>query len=160
MAGTDGPTSGTTAPSLPPVKMHALDRSSKDTQAANDGARAAAQSTILINGGAATAILAYLSKDSYPDPSILSAASVSLIFYALGVLCGAVSMWYASQALAEFALSWEMVLYDDDDSKKAKEDYRKKGDDLVSRHRRFFGASVASFLIATGVIAMAFLAQG
>jgi hypothetical protein len=50
MAGTDGPTSGTTAPSLPPVKMHALDRSSKDTQAANDGARAAAQSTILING--------------------------------------------------------------------------------------------------------------
>jgi hypothetical protein len=155
-AETGRPTDATTAPSLPVVKTLALDRTSKDTQAANNGARAAAQSAILINGGAATAILAYMSKESYTEPSILSAASGSLIAYALGVLFGAVSMWCASQALGQFALSWEMVLYD---MKTKQVEYRTSGETWLRYHIGSFALSILFFFIATCVIAAGFFCR-
>jgi hypothetical protein len=55
-----------------------------DFNASNEAARAAAQAAILINGGAATALLAFLSKAT-PPPFLVRAARVSLGLYALGM---------------------------------------------------------------------------
>jgi hypothetical protein len=55
-----------------------------DFNASNEAARAAAQAAILINGGAATALLAFLSKAT-PPPFLVRAARVSLGLYALGL---------------------------------------------------------------------------
>src|SRR5690349_20771106 len=85
-----------------------------DIQAANETARAATQAAILINGGAATAILAflsnYLTKTPAPPPAILTAAAAALLGYAVGVGFGAWSMWCSSQAAAHFGLRWEAFL--------------------------------------------------
>jgi hypothetical protein len=78
------------------------ERVHKDFEESYNTARAAMQATILINGGAATAILAYLSKGSTP-PEIVRAACVSFVLYGLGVLSAAYAMWNSSQAAGLFA---------------------------------------------------------
>jgi hypothetical protein len=83
----------------------APERSHKDIQAANETARAATQAAILINGGAATAILAYLSKTTPPPAEVMAAAAMSLGGYSFGVASGAASMWCSAQASARFAYS-------------------------------------------------------
>src|SRR5262245_25959904 len=88
-------------PETPRQKL-AYEARHKDIQAANDSSRAAIQSSILINGGAATAILAYLSKSSATPPSITHAAAWALAFYAIGVAFGALSVWFSSQASAYY----------------------------------------------------------
>jgi hypothetical protein len=97
-------------PEPPEDPRHKLapERSGKDLQNSSDGARAAGQSMILINGGAASAILAYLSKESATPTSLLSAASVSLIGYALGVVCAALAIWFSSQASARVLLGRDL----------------------------------------------------
>jgi hypothetical protein len=56
---------------------YAGERSQQDSRISNENARAAAQSAVLINGGAATAVLAFLAKDkidpmcSAPPPTVL-----------------------------------------------------------------------------------------
>jgi hypothetical protein len=105
---------GANAPiSETPRQKLAASRASGDIQLANEAARAAAQAAILINGGAATAILAYLSKDAHTPPSILSAASWSLMGYAIGVFCGAIALWCASLALSQTGRYQMAILYDD-----------------------------------------------
>jgi len=144
----------------------------KDMQAANDGARTAAQTAVLINGGAATAILAflsnYLSKGSSMPPGILVAASVSLIGYALGVCLGAWSMWCASQACGQFGLRWETFL-DTEREKTEKEKYKKENDEAnylnkgnrwLKKHKNSFGLSIVSFGISSGAMALGFLVGG
>ena len=87
-----------------------------DMKAANDGARAAAQTSIIINGGSGTAIVALISNYVAKGPPagvpfyLLFAASVSLFVYAVGVSLGSWSMWCASQASAQFGLKWETFL--------------------------------------------------
>lgn len=86
-----------------------------DMKAANDGARAAAQTSIIINGGSGTAIVAlisnYVAKGQEGVPFyLLFAASLSLFVYAVGVSLGSWSMWCASQASAQFGLKWETFL--------------------------------------------------
>jgi|ERR1041385_3094985 ABC-type Fe3+-siderophore transport system permease subunit len=66
-------------------------RSHQDAKISNDNARAAGQAAILINGGAATAILAYLAKENSSGP-LVHVASLCLGGYALGVLLGALYM--------------------------------------------------------------------
>jgi hypothetical protein len=46
---------------------YAEERSQQDSRISNENARAAAQSAVLVNGGAATAVLAFLAKDKI-DP--------------------------------------------------------------------------------------------
>jgi hypothetical protein len=128
-----------------------------DIQAAHDGARAAAQTSVLINGGAATAILAflstYLTKIPSPPPGIPYAASIALFGYAFGVCLGAWSMWCSSQASAQYGLRWESFL---DDTKSSDADERKfahLGERWVERHRISFAGSVLLFLVSTAVMA-------
>src|SRR6266446_5820882 len=106
-----------------------------------------AQAAILINGGAATAILAflstYLSKSPSPPTGILGAAALSLMGYAFGVCFGAISIWSSSQASAQFGLAWEAFL--DDPPKPvipgvmgAEEGYRASAEKWLRQHRLTF----------------------
>ena len=52
------------------IREFAAKRSHQDSQISNENSRAAAQAAIFINGGAATAILALLSKDRI-DPHLI-----------------------------------------------------------------------------------------
>jgi hypothetical protein len=128
-----------------------------DIQAANETARAATQAAILINGGAATAILAflsnYLTKTPAAPPGILSAAAVSLLGYALGVGFAAWSMWCSSQAAAQFGLRWEALL---DGNAAGEAAYLAAGNSWLGRHRNSFGLSIVLFLLSSLVIAFGF----
>jgi hypothetical protein len=140
-----------------------------DMQAANDGARAATQVSVLINGGAATAILAflstYLSKTASAPPGILYAASASLFGYALGVCFGAWSMWCASQACGQFGLRWELFLdterektdKEKADKEQTEKNYLKEGDRWLVKHKSSFRRSILSFVISSAVMAFGFL---
>jgi hypothetical protein len=137
-----------------------------DMQAANDGARAAAQTSVLINGGAATAILAflstYLSKSSSIPLAIPYAASVSLFGYAVGVCLGAWSMWCASQGSGQFGLRWETFLDTEKEKTerdKAETNYLNEGDRWLKKHKITFLLSILSFVISSGVMAFGFLAS-
>jgi hypothetical protein len=131
-----------------------------DIQAANETARAATQAAILINGGAATAILAFLSNYLTKTPAapsgILSAAAWSLFGYALGVCFGAWSMWCSSQAAAQFGLRWEAFL---DGNNNGATDFLNAGNSWLDRHRNSFGLSILLFLLSSLAIAYGFFAS-
>ena len=91
-----------TQPETDPEIKLCVERANQDIQTANDTARGALQAAILINGGAATAILAYLSKGTQTATSLTQAASWALAGYAVGALLAAASMWWQTQALAQF----------------------------------------------------------
>jgi hypothetical protein len=78
------------------------ERVHKDFEESHNTARAAMQATIVINGFAATALLAYLSKGT--PPPIVRAACVSFVLYGMGVLSAAYAMWNSAQAATLFAV--------------------------------------------------------
>jgi hypothetical protein len=82
-----------------------LKRSLELSKTSNEHSRAAGQACILINGGAATAVIAYLSKDKL-DPSVIPAVTWSLGGYCLGVLFAALMLFCATHALDQFSLYW------------------------------------------------------
>jgi hypothetical protein len=124
-----------------------------DIQAANDSARAATQAAILINGGAATAILVSLSKGPSPPTRILDAASWSLMGYAFGVCLGAVSIWCSSQASAQFGLRWEAFL---DGDRQTEATFLKTADKWLWWHRNSFALSILLFFISSCAMAWGF----
>jgi hypothetical protein len=82
-------------------------RSHADAQAVHEHARSAAQSIILVNGGAATAALAF--AGSYPA---IGAASTSLLAsgfaaYVIGVAIGAYNMRKLTGATYFYMRAWE-----------------------------------------------------
>lgn len=82
-----------------------LDRSLELSKTSNEHSRAAGQACILINGGAATAVIAYLSKDKL-DPIVIPDASISLGLYAAGVLFAALMIICATQCLDDYSMYW------------------------------------------------------
>jgi hypothetical protein len=99
----------------------AIERSHKDAQVSNEHSRATAQALILINGGAATAVLAYLSKDKL-DSSVLTFASLSLGAYCVGVLFGAGMLYCMTRTLDYFGYYWHVREHPDEgDAKLAHE---------------------------------------
>src|SRR5262245_61519003 len=92
--------------SAPPVAPeHLLERSKALSQTSNEHSRAGAQACILINGGAATAVIAYLAKDKI-DAAIVPDVSYSLAGYAAGVFFGALMLVFATQCLDNWSLYW------------------------------------------------------
>jgi hypothetical protein len=132
-----------------------------DIQASNETARAATQAAILINGGAATAILAflsnYLTKTPAPPPGILGAAALSLLGYAFGVCFGAWSMWCSSQAAAQFGLRWEAFL---DGNNDGATNYLTAGNGWLGSHRNYFGVSILLFFFSSLALALGFFFSG
>ena len=81
------------------------ERAHRDLDASIEAGRAACQAAILINGGAAIALLAYLAgKAGQPGApgALVRAACIAFGCYAIGVFQGALSMWFAARAGALF----------------------------------------------------------
>jgi len=98
-------------PELKTFRQFAAARSNQDSKLSNENSRAAAQAAILINGGAASGLLAFLSKDKI-DPHVLSQAALSLGAYAAGVFAGALMIFSMNQALKHWNASWIRLLRD------------------------------------------------
>jgi hypothetical protein len=136
-----------------PREKLAAERAHKDMQTSGETARAAAQAAVLINGGAATAILAYLSKDAHTPSTVLHAAAITLAAYAIGVAWGAWSMWCSSQASAEWGYRWESVL---DHDPVGEQQFRTSAEGWLFRHRGSMGLSILLFIGSSCWIALAF----
>ena len=74
-----------------------LERSLAASQTSNEHSRAVGQACILINGGAATAVIAFLAKDKL-EASIFSQAAICLAGYAVGVFFATAMMFCATQS--------------------------------------------------------------
>jgi hypothetical protein len=90
----------------PTEREFAAERSHREDQYAFDANRAAAQSALLVNGGAATAILAYLSKEHVPL-DFMHAAAMALIGYGAGVFVAMAMMLCSARSISQWANYWE-----------------------------------------------------
>lgn len=93
------------APTAAKAGAFAIERSHRASQTSNDHSRATAQACVLINGGAAIAMIAFLSKEGI-DPRLLYAVPFSLLFYASGVFFGALMMYFATEAMDQWNMYW------------------------------------------------------
>jgi hypothetical protein len=95
----------------PGTSQQRHERAKEDSKDANERASAAARSAILINGGAATATLAFLSnvaKDAGSlAKSILLLMPIPLSVYACGVFAGSVALLALARSLGFYKLGWE-----------------------------------------------------
>ena len=96
---------GTRGDHMPIARTEMFKRSLELSKTSNEHSRAAGQACILINGSAATAVIAYLSKDKL-DPSVVPDVIWSLIGYGLGVFFAAVMLFCATQTLDDFSQYW------------------------------------------------------
>jgi hypothetical protein len=107
-------------------RKFAEERSHRDAEVSNENIRATAQAVILINGGAATALLAFLAKDKL-DPDVLKSASLCLAGYAFGVMAGAGMLYCSMRSLGAYQMSWRLRAHpevDESPERAAKEGYR------------------------------------
>jgi hypothetical protein len=90
------------------LQRFAIERSHKDADASNATARATGQAIILINGGAATAVLAFLSKD-HVNVYALQTASICLVGYVVGVLAGVCMLFCSTRYLDYYSYRWRIT---------------------------------------------------
>jgi hypothetical protein len=90
----------------------AEERSHRDAVVSSETARATAQAAILINGGAATAILAYLAKDGL-EPFVLHRVSWCILGYGLGVVFAACMMFSTIRSLDYYNVRWRDIAFPD-----------------------------------------------
>lgn len=90
------------------LRQFAIARSSNAAIAANDNSRPMAQAAFLINGAAASAIIAFLTKDNI-DPIIFRAVPWALTSYVLGVVTSAITMYFMTESLDLWNGYWEKV---------------------------------------------------
>lgn len=128
----------------------AVERSHRDAVSSNETARATAQATILINGGAATAVLAFLAKGDLP-PTLVSIAAVCLALYAAGVVVGACMMYCTVRSLDYYALRWRLEAHPEEGAEARRN--RELGESWWKMMKRCFYASIAFFAIASVILA-------
>lgn len=159
-------TNGTVPPYQPEQaqKEYQSERAHADYQASNETGRAASQAAILINGGAATAILAFLSKQMPPPLGVVRGVSVSLVLYAAGVACGAFSMFSSAHSSADFAYKWQTQFFSNERQGTLTSADRTKDEETespwLSRHRVSTWLSFIFFLLASLCIAIVFMMYG
>jgi hypothetical protein len=130
----------------------AAQRSHDAAKAANENSRPMAQYALVINGAAASAIIAFLSKEKI-SADVLSAAPCSLVAYTVGVISGALAMYFMTEALDFVSNAWR--------------DRALGGGDVESEDisavmfwwlvRIAVGVSVLSFIIGSGIFAHALI---
>jgi hypothetical protein len=81
------------------------ERSHKASLTSNEHSRAAAQACLLINGGAATAVLAFLARDKI-DPTLFDSLPFALLGYTLGVASAAIMFILATESLDQYNQYW------------------------------------------------------
>ena len=128
----------------------AVERSHRDAASSNETARATAQAVILINGGAATAVLAFLAKGGLPQ-ALFQAAAICLGLYALGVVAGACMMYCTVRSLDYYGLRWRLEAHPEKGSDARRN--RELGEAWWKRMRQCFYAAIAAFIISSMALA-------
>jgi MFS family permease len=137
----------------------AIERSNQDAEQSLENIRAAAQATILINGGAATAVLAFLSasigKDKF-NPELVVVAGRALIGYAVGVGCAPFVIWFMNHALKLWNVSWQQVLKAPDSEVAGTREHRRAKVWYLAANLFLLG-SVGGFVAGSWILANGFL---
>jgi hypothetical protein len=141
-------------------KEFQAERANKDYEASIETGRAATQAAILINGGAATALLTFLSKQVPPPPQVVTGASWSLFLYTVGVAFGALSMWSSAYSSGFFGQKWEDEFFDRTKDQKEEDKKLPHAMRWEKNHRAFVWISFLSFLAASLALAFMFLRYG
>jgi hypothetical protein len=132
----------------------AAERSHKASALAYDLCRVTAQACLLINGGAATAVLALLAKDKV-DPALFRTVPWCLVLYALGVTVSAAMMFCTMMMADHWNYFWYNIAYARDreaaEANEVTADRRHKG------VYAFFGAAILCFIISSSILAGALL---
>lgn len=89
----------------------AATRSHADATASNETGKSTAQSIILINGGASTALLAYLARGDLTPRGHVFGIALCLVGYALGMFFGGGMLILRLHALDEAGLYWRYVAF-------------------------------------------------
>jgi hypothetical protein len=125
----------------------AAKRSHQDSSISNENIRAAAQAAVLINGGAATAVVAFLAKDKI-DPYLLKMVPFALAGYAAGVFFGACMMFFSGLALNHWGLAWRSYMVDKQNVSEV-EEQSKKARNWHCKVQISFWAAMLSFVFAS-----------
>jgi hypothetical protein len=138
-----------------PYRVLARERSHEDARQTVATNRMLVQSLVLINGGAATAVLAFYGVHS-ASGSGKSAALLAIILYCLGVFMAIFGGLYVRRTTQEWSSFWELKSYPDlGEQQKVMEAHRLQA---VRSKRWSTGLLVASeifFLIASLCLGMA-----
>ncbi len=134
----------------------ARERSHQDAKATNDFARAMAQAAILINGGAATALLALASKH---DQATVSKCALwflvgGLAAYAAGIASGAVMVFFLHRSAQKWTIVWEGQARIKPYSNHIIDKARKRAGELRRQAYYFFYGSIACFVVGSGAVAV------
>jgi hypothetical protein len=127
----------------------AAERSNNAAMAANENSRPMAQYALLINGAAASAIIAFLSKDKV-DPSVLSSAPWALIAYGIGVVFAALAMFYMTECLDHWNDYWERTARSEPNTTTLP--IRELGERFWRRVRGQFGISIGCFIVGSAIM--------
>ncbi len=131
------------------LKEYASTRAHQDAKDSNMFARSSAQAAMLINGGAATAILAFLSK-GVTSP-IGKFAAVALCVYAIGIVASAATFLTLTYSIEWWCSYWESVRYNEED-----ETHITAANKWGSFATTLCVTALASFAIGSFVLAWAF----
>jgi hypothetical protein len=131
------------------LQQYRFDRSKSAADAANANSRAMAQASVLINGAAATAVIALLSKERI-DPVFLKALPTSLTYYAVGALLAWAGMFTMTECLDLFSTFREEQA---SGSPKRWRKYMAYG--FWWTYRSLYAASALCFIIASVKLAIA-----
>jgi hypothetical protein len=127
-------------------------RSHEASKIAYGFGKAAAQAGLIINGGAATAVIALLAKDKV-DPVLFKIVPWCLAIYATGVTASAVMMYCAMMYADRWNYYWYHLAYTADTPKA--EASETKASYWQNRLRVSFVMVMFSFLAASVVLAAA-----
>jgi hypothetical protein len=132
-------------------KTFAIESSHKDADKSTETIRATAQAAILINGGAATAVLAFLSKDGI-DTNIYHAAPISLLGYVLGVVAGFAALYRSFRSLDEYQIRWRLRAHPEPGQ--TEEEHRAKAFRWWQGMRACFLLTMLAFVAGSAAIAV------
>jgi hypothetical protein len=127
-------------------------RSHEAVKISYDFGKAAAQAGLIINGGAATAVIALLAKDKV-DPIIFATVPWCLSIYAIGVAASAIMMYCAMMHADRWNFYWYHLAYTADTASAIRSE--SKANYWQSKIRVSFVLAMSSFLIASIVLAVA-----
>jgi hypothetical protein len=127
-------------------------RSHEAVKISYDFGKAAAQAGLIINGGAATAVIALLAKDKV-DPAIFKTVPWCLTIYALGVTASAIMMYCAMMHADKWNFYWYYLAYTADTPSAVESE--KKANYWQNKLRVSFVVAMASFFIASIILAVA-----
>ena len=132
-------------------KAFAADRSTRNSQMSNELGKAAAQAVMLINGGAAAAILSFM-KGTQANNVFFA---LGLMGYAAGVICAAWMMYSLNQVLYGRSEFWQSYFNHEKLGEPYRGIWKNKADIWLGRKNGAFVCSVSCFLIASFCMAIA-----